>query len=100
MQRKVKKTFMKTAAPRVKRQLRARFVARPKKGQSATPAPEAADAAGHGPSGPDVPANDSDGAGDAVAELEAVIGHDDEAEEPAEKREAEEPSNFLAMYFK
>src|SRR6184192_1728113 len=98
MQRKVKKTFMKTAAPRVKRQLRARFAARPKKGQAATPAPAApgaaGDAAGSGPGGPEGPANDTDGAGDAVAELEAVIGHDEEADEPAEKREAEEPSNF------
>ncbi|HWE27201.1 MAG TPA: sigma-70 family RNA polymerase sigma factor [Polyangia bacterium] len=37
----------------------------------------------------------------AVAELEAVIGQaDGDDDEPAEKREAEEPSNFLAMYFK
>jgi RNA polymerase primary sigma factor len=41
----------------------------------------------------------SDGAPDAVAELEAVVGASDD-EEPAEKREAEEPSNFLAMYFR
>ena len=34
-----------------------------------------------------------------MAELEAVIGADDD-DEPAEKREAEEPSNFLAMYFR
>src|ERR1700736_389564 len=37
---------------------------------------------------------------DAVAELEAVVGAEVEDEEPAEKRESEEPSNFLAMYFK
>jgi RNA polymerase primary sigma factor len=42
---------------------------------------------------------EGDAAPDAVAELEAVIGPSDE-DEPAEKREAEEPSNFLAMYFK
>jgi RNA polymerase primary sigma factor len=35
-----------------------------------------------------------------VAELEAVIGGAEEDEEPVERREAEEPSNFLAMYFK
>jgi RNA polymerase primary sigma factor len=36
---------------------------------------------------------------DAVAELEAVIGAAEDEEAP-EKREAEEPSNFLAMYFR
>jgi RNA polymerase primary sigma factor len=36
---------------------------------------------------------------EAVAELEAVVGLGEEDEQP-EKREAEEPSNFLAMYFK
>ncbi|MDB4968719.1 MAG: polymerase, sigma 32 subunit, RpoH [Myxococcales bacterium] len=107
MKRKVKKTFMKTAAPRVKRQLPARFATRPKKGGEASPAPLADEAVaavgvvkGKGPGGPDGPANDTNGEGDAVAELEAVIGADDEGDEPAEKREAEEPSNFLAMYFK
>jgi RNA polymerase primary sigma factor len=45
------------------------------------------------------PARDEDGSPDAVAELEAVIGSDED-EEPAEQREAEEPSNFLAMYFR
>ncbi len=36
---------------------------------------------------------------EAVAELEAVVGAADD-DEPAEQREAEEPSNFLAMYFR
>jgi RNA polymerase sigma factor (sigma-70 family) len=36
---------------------------------------------------------------EAVAELEAVVGGAED-EEPAEKRESEEPSNFLAMYFR
>jgi len=50
---------------------------------------------------PELPENaDSEpGATDAVAELEAVVGMADD-EEPVEKREAEEPSNFLAMYFR
>ena len=51
---------------------------------------------------PDMPENAAEsegGATDAVAELEAVVGMADD-EEPAEKREAEEPSNFLAMYFR
>ena len=34
-----------------------------------------------------------------MAELEAVVGMTEE-DEPVEKREAEEPSNFLAMYFR
>src|SRR4051812_675426 len=46
---------------------------------------------------PDMPENAE--APDAVAELEAVVGMTDD-EEPPEKREAEEPSNFLAMYFR
>src|SRR5579862_9541027 len=36
----------------------------------------------------------------AIAELEAVAGAEDGDEEPAAEREAQEPSNFLAMYFK
>src|SRR3954463_2955793 len=36
---------------------------------------------------------------DAVAELEAVIGAEED-EEPVVEREPEEPSNFLAMYFR
>ncbi|HZS35434.1 MAG TPA: sigma-70 family RNA polymerase sigma factor [Polyangia bacterium] len=36
---------------------------------------------------------------DAVAELEAVVGAADD-DEPVEKRESEEPSSFLAMYFR
>ncbi|HWE30134.1 MAG TPA: hypothetical protein VHB97_19125, partial [Polyangia bacterium] len=99
---------MKTAAapaPRVKRQGRARFAARPTKGAAADAAPAAGeavgvDAAGGGPGGPEAPDGDDTAAGDAVAELEAVIGANEEDDEPAEKREAEEPSNFLAMYFK
>ncbi|HEY2747981.1 MAG TPA: sigma-70 family RNA polymerase sigma factor [Polyangia bacterium] len=102
---------MKTAsvtAPRVNVKGRARFASRPQKGKApagATPAAAASgdeatdgESSGHGPRGPsgDGP---EDGGGDAVAELEAVIGASDE-EEPAERREAEEPSNFLAMYFK
>jgi RNA polymerase primary sigma factor len=109
---------MKTAAPRVKRgaPARARFAARPAKKAVARAATQAApvpspagaasegdeiaavvDAAGSGPHGPEAPEN----AGDAVAELEAVIaGAEGDDEEPAERREAEEPSNFLAMYFK
>jgi RNA polymerase primary sigma factor len=90
MQRKVK---MKTAASRVKRQARPRFATRPEKGSpSAAPARAANDA-----ERPELPG--AEGEGDAVAELEAVIGHADD-EEPVEKHEAEEPSNFLAMYFK
>src|ERR1700694_5475259 len=98
----MRKVKMKTAplAPRIKRQSRARFASRPKKaeGPSSTPAvDEAAEGstAGHGPSGPDAPDVPEVG-GDAGAELEAVIGATEE-DEPAEKREAEEPSNFLAM---
>jgi RNA polymerase primary sigma factor len=103
MQKKVKMKTSAAPAPRVKRQGRARFASRPKKGAEATPQPNGeeaaagAEAGGHGPQGPEDA--DGDGAGDAVAELEAVIGATDD-DEPAEKREAEEPSNFLAMYFK
>ncbi len=104
MQKKMKMKTAAAPAPRVKRQGRARFAARPPKGGKAaeadtrTVAPEAAEAAdAGGPGGPDLP--DEGGPGDAVAELEAVIGATDD-DEPAEKREAEEPSNFLAMYFK
>jgi RNA polymerase primary sigma factor len=86
MQRKVN---MKTPAPRVKRQARARFAVRPDKG-AAKRAARAGDEAA-----PEMGA----GEGEAVAELEAVIGPVDD-EEPAEQRDAEEPSNFLAMYFK
>ena len=46
-----------------------------------------------------VPAEGDDGAPDAVAELEAVVGAAED-EEPEEKRESEEPSSFLAMYFR
>jgi RNA polymerase primary sigma factor len=49
--------------------------------------------------GPPENENAEGGAPDAVAELEAVVGLTDD-DEPAEKREAEEPSNFLAMYFR
>jgi RNA polymerase primary sigma factor len=102
----MRKVKMKTApvAPRIKRQGRARFATKPKKGAGAGPAPAGAEASegvtsGSGPSGPEAPEDPA--AGDAVAELEAVIGaHGDEEDEPVEKREAEEPSNFLAMYFK
>src|SRR5690349_20795561 len=90
MQKKVKMKTSAAPAPRVKRQGRARFASRPQKGAEATAAP-AAEAGGNPPDEPD-----GDGAGDAVAELEAVIGATDD-DEPAEKREAEEPSNFLAM---
>jgi RNA polymerase primary sigma factor len=48
---------------------------------------------------PDMPENADASAPDAVAELEAVVGMTDD-DEPPEKREAEEPSNFLAMYFR
>jgi RNA polymerase primary sigma factor len=93
---------MKMVAPKVKRQVRARFATRPKKGQAAAPTPAVDEAEGgaaaKGPTGPEGP--DDGGSGDAVAELEAVIGGSDEDEEPVERREAEEPSNFLAMYFK
>jgi RNA polymerase primary sigma factor len=111
MNRKVK---MKTAAPRVKRgaaPVRARFAARPAKKAAvargatraaASPASEGelAVVGGGGPPGP--PGGpESPEATDAVAELEAVIaGAEGDEEEPAERREAEEPSNFLAMYFK
>jgi RNA polymerase primary sigma factor len=44
-------------------------------------------------------AEGEEAAPDAVAELEAVIGTAED-EEPAVEREAEEPSNFLAMYFR
>jgi len=92
---------MKTTAPRVKRQERARFATRPKKGREVAPVPateQAGEAAAATPGGPKEP--NGDGTGDAVAELEAVIGGAEEDEEPVERREAEEPSNFLAMYFK
>jgi len=103
MQKKVKMKTAAAPAPRVKRQGRARFAARPAKAGEATAAPAGGeagevDASSGGPGGPEAP--DDGGGGDAVAELEAVIGNTEEDDEPAEKREAEEPSNFLAMYFK
>ena len=105
MQKKVKMKTAQAPAPRVKRQGRARFAARPKEGAAAAAPPAAGEAlegnpGGNdaGPGGPDTP-DEGGGAGDAVAELEAVIGASDD-DEPVEKREAEEPSNFLAMYFK
>jgi RNA polymerase primary sigma factor len=97
---------MKTA-PRVKREVRPRFAARPQKAKvAATTKPGQPDAAEEEAVGklaggvpPDVPGVGDEAGDAAVAELEAVIGaHDDD--EPAERREAEEPSNFLAMYFK
>src|SRR6185295_11147239 len=45
------------------------------------------------------PAGEGESTPDAVAELEAVIGAEED-EEPVVEREAEEPSNFLAMYFR
>jgi RNA polymerase primary sigma factor len=100
---------MKTA-PRVKREVRQRFAARPSKGKLAaksTPASgglatgeaEATGASRTAGLPPDGPPSGDEG-GDAVAELESVIGAHDDDEEPVERREAEEPSNFLAMYFK
>ena len=54
----------------------------------------------HGPDLENLPAEaENADAPDAVAELEAVVGLGDDEEAP-EKREAEEPSNFLAMYFR
>jgi len=103
MQKKVKmKTAAAPSAPRVKVKGRARFASRPSKEAQAKPEPVNGDAeaegSGNGPHGPE--GSDGDGGGDAVAELEAVIGSNEEDDEPAERREAEEPSNFLAMYFK
>jgi RNA polymerase primary sigma factor len=114
MSKVTRKVTMKTALPRVKRSAgtatgRGRFAARParksKTGDNGAPAAAAVDTddvapiagpAGTGPEGPD-----AEGGGDAVAELEAVIaGAQGDDEEPAVEREAEEPSNFLAMYFK
>jgi RNA polymerase primary sigma factor len=96
---------MKTAAPRLQREERPRFATRPPKASAKADDVEASAETSRGrkskisavSSVPNVedPGNDA-----AVAELEAVIGHDDEDDEPVEKREAEEPSNFLAMYFK
>jgi RNA polymerase primary sigma factor len=110
MQRKVKRAPMKTA-PRVKREARPRFAARPSKAKLAPKAASAPggvavgedDPAGAGQTAglpPEVPPTGGDEGGDAVAELESVIGSHEEDDEPAERREAEEPSNFLAMYFK
>ena len=101
MQKKVKMKTAQAPAPRVKPKGRARFAARPQNGKGAAK-PAASGTAedvvtGQGPGGPEAP--DEGGPGDAVAELEAVIGASDD-DEPAEKRESEEPSNFLAMYFK
>ena len=110
MQKKVKmKTAAASPAPRVNVvKGRARFASKPPKGKKAAEAStapstngESADGetSGSGPHGPD--GSDGEAGGDAVAELEAVIGHDEgDDDEPVEKREAEEPSNFLAMYFK
>jgi RNA polymerase primary sigma factor len=42
---------------------------------------------------------EGDGGAEAIADIEAVVGEAEE-EEPREKRESEEPSNFLAMYFR
>src|SRR4051812_16562975 len=97
MQKKVKMKTSAAPAPRVERQGRARFASKPQKGKEAGAEATASPANDTGGNPPDEPEDAA--AGDAVAELEAVIGHTDD-EEPAEKREAEEPSNFLAMYFK
>jgi RNA polymerase primary sigma factor len=107
MQKKVKMKTASVTAPRVNVKGRARFASKPAKdgkGQAgeATAASSNGDGAtdgetsGHGPRDPEGPEE----GGDAVAELEAVIGSHEEDDEPAERREAEEPSNFLAMYFK
>jgi RNA polymerase primary sigma factor len=98
------------SAPRVKRGAPPRLATRKPRGLrpaadaprgDPSPAPAddneeeiAAEALGGTP--PDV---DGGAGAEAMADLEAVIGSADE-EEPAEKREAEEPSNFLAMYFR
>jgi RNA polymerase primary sigma factor len=107
-----RKVQMKTAAPRVKR-VRTRFAERPKAVRSrgekgddrALPAPQTVEVSDDVPPGAvesgaleGTPAESE--ASEAVAELEAVIGGAEGEEEPAERREAEEPSNFLAMYFK
>jgi RNA polymerase primary sigma factor len=103
------KTAAASPAPRVNVvKGRARFASKPPKGKKAAEAQTArstngessdGETSGSGPHGPD--GSDGEAGGDAVAELEAVIGHDEgDDDEPVEKREAEEPSNFLAMYFK
>ncbi len=96
---------MKTAA-RLQREERPRFAARPQKAKASAQA-DVVDASAESSKGrkskmTTVPDVEDAGNDAAVAELEAVIGQGDDGddEEPAEKREAEEPSNFLAMYFK
>jgi RNA polymerase primary sigma factor len=94
-----KKTSIEPAAPRYKRgappRIMPRFGARKpgRPASAAAPAP-APQKRSEGESDAEVEV-----APDAVAELEAVIGSADEDEAP-EQREAEEPSNFLAMYFR
>lgn len=103
MQRKVKRAPMKTAAPRVKRDERPRFAARPRKGDTQRAEVQVSADGSVSTDGGSLPYagdDDEDSGNAAVAELEAVIGHGDDDDEPAERREAEEPSNFLSMYFK
>jgi RNA polymerase primary sigma factor len=96
-----KKTLIRPATPRYKRGAPPRIL--PRGGKRPRPlvngVPAAASSAGGAlqtaESGPEA---GEDAAPDAVAELEAVIGGEEE-EAPAE-REPEEPSNFLAMYFR
>src|SRR5258706_11423401 len=80
--------YKRGAPPRIMPRFGARKPGRPASAAAPSPAPQTR---GDG-EGDEV-------APDAVAELEAVIGAADEEEAP-EKREAEEPSNFLAMYFR
>src|SRR5688572_12399568 len=95
-----KKTLTRVASPRFKRGAPPRIAPRfPRKKPvpgMAAPARAPGDAA---PAAEVEVDADADASPEAVAELEAVIGTDDEGEAP-EPREADEPSNFLAMYFR
>jgi RNA polymerase primary sigma factor len=89
-----KKPLIGTVQPRYKRGAPPRILPRSAKRPKleAKPSPTAPPAGEGGES-------EGESSPDAVAELEAVIGAEED-EEPVVEREAEEPSNFLAMYFR
>jgi RNA polymerase primary sigma factor len=98
-----KKTFIRAEARRsIKRGAPPRITPRFGRKPERATAPRSSGEAAPAPSGEVEVGLELDGdaaAPDAVAELEAVIGAAED-EEPTEQREAEEPSNFLAMYFR
>src|SRR5579862_818966 len=92
-----KKTLIRPATPRYKRGAPPRIL--PRAGKRPRPIATGVSVAGGAlQTAESAPDAGEDSAPDAVAELEAVMGTEEE-EAPAE-REPEEPSNFLAMYFR